>query len=432
MNAAGPTGATVFFPCGAYLVSAPLKWDKTNAVTPQFAPSLVGAPGYGGPTADVSATVAPVSLVASPTFPIGEFMIDYIGPTMAASLPQLCLTSFVIQGLVLECAQRAAGLRLVQEEFFIGRGITINRAAAPAPANNTGSPKAAFNLVIPTASFGGSYNNRLERCAAILAAQDSYYCSEGFTSSVLLDHCVSLQPGRYGFNCGPATILRGCDSETAGTAEYYVIGTIMDHCTIDVFAGSGNAIRINSDNQPWPANPNLATQFIGCAFVGTNTAALTEANGAMVYVTWESAHITFVGCAFEAGTGTTDWVYVDSRNGAACQCDFVGCQFGLYGGAPLTAKYNLNGAPASILRFKDTRGFNPAGPLAAPAVPATTVALANPFPYDCTVFVAGGTVTVIAVGGTATGLTSGSIRVPAGQTITLTYTVAPTWTWFGD
>ena len=82
--------------------------------------------------------------------------------------------------------------------------------------------------------------------------------------------------------------------------------------------------------------------------------------------------------------------------------------------------------------LKDNRNYNPTGPQTAPAIPASGTALANPFPFDCTVYVTVGTVTAIAVGGTATGLTSGSVVVPAGETITLTYTVAPTWVWIGD
>ena len=78
-------------------------------------------------------------------------------------------------------------------------------------------------------------------------------------------------------------------------------------------------------------------------------------------------------------------------------------------------------------------GYNPVGAFGAqPAVPATTVAYTNHFGVDATVHVAGGTVSAIAIGGTATGATSGPFRVPSGQTITLTYTVAPTWVWFGD
>ena len=87
----------------------------------------------------------------------------------------------------------------------------------------------------------------------------------------------------------------------------------------------------------------------------------------------------------------------------------------------------------STPRVHHNVGYNPVGhAVAQPAVPATTVAATNTTGVDCTVFVTGGTVTVVAIGGTATGLTSGAFRVPAGQTITLTYSVAPTWQWFGD
>lgn len=68
--------------------------------------------------------------------------------------------------------------------------------------------------------------------------------------------------------------------------------------------------------------------------------------------------------------------------------------------------------------------------IVTPAVPATTVAVTNTNPFPVAVAVTGGTVTVVAVNGatqfTATGVTA---IVPAGQTIALTYSVAPTWTW---
>jgi hypothetical protein len=69
------------------------------------------------------------------------------------------------------------------------------------------------------------------------------------------------------------------------------------------------------------------------------------------------------------------------------------------------------------------------GATSPPAVPATTVALRNPFWRDCFVSVAGGTVTAITVDGQATGLTAGTVAVPSGRDIALTYSSAPTWTW---
>lgn len=74
-----------------------------------------------------------------------------------------------------------------------------------------------------------------------------------------------------------------------------------------------------------------------------------------------------------------------------------------------------------------TIGFTP------PAVPASGTPLqlgsGTAMWRNAAVTVTGGTVTVIAVDGVATGLTSGTVIVPSGKTITLTYSVAPSWKW---
>lgn len=72
------------------------------------------------------------------------------------------------------------------------------------------------------------------------------------------------------------------------------------------------------------------------------------------------------------------------------------------------------------------------GNVTAPAVPATTVALVNPFYRHAFVTVTGGTVSVIAVDGVATGFvaTGATVIVPSGKSITLTYAVEPTWKWW--
>src|SRR5262249_24994967 len=58
---------------------------------------------------------------------------------------------------------------------------------------------------------------------------------------------------------------------------------------------------------------------------------------------------------------------------------------------------------------------------------ASTVASLNPNPVQVSVTITGGTVTVIAVGGVTTGLTTGTFPIPAGSSITVTYSVAPTF-----
>lgn len=58
----------------------------------------------------------------------------------------------------------------------------------------------------------------------------------------------------------------------------------------------------------------------------------------------------------------------------------------------------------------------------------TTVASPNPNPVPVSVTVTGGTVTVIAVNGATTGLTTGTFTIPAAGSITITYSVGPTFT----
>lgn len=69
------------------------------------------------------------------------------------------------------------------------------------------------------------------------------------------------------------------------------------------------------------------------------------------------------------------------------------------------------------------------GHVAPPALPATTVALQNPFWRDAAVTVSGGTVTAITVDGAATGITAGTVFVPTGKSVAITYSAAPSWSW---
>jgi hypothetical protein len=64
--------------------------------------------------------------------------------------------------------------------------------------------------------------------------------------------------------------------------------------------------------------------------------------------------------------------------------------------------------------------------LRAATVPATTVPYINNTETLQQIIVAGGTVSVVAINGVATGLTSGAFVLSPGDTLTMTYTVAPT------
>lgn len=91
---------------------------------------------------------------------------------------------------------------------------------------------------------------------------------------------------------------------------------------------------------------------------------------------------------------------------------------------------NTSGLLSSTSRTSKVGGHIGWRPTATiPSVPASTSALSNPNPFDCSVYITGGTVAAVAVNGVTTGMTSGNFHVGQGQTITLTYSSAPTWTW---
>lgn len=65
-----------------------------------------------------------------------------------------------------------------------------------------------------------------------------------------------------------------------------------------------------------------------------------------------------------------------------------------------------------------------------PAVPASGTAVANTTGQDISVILAGGTTTHITVNGTDRATTTpANVMLPAGESITLTYSEAPVWAW---
>lgn len=84
--------------------------------------------------------------------------------------------------------------------------------------------------------------------------------------------------------------------------------------------------------------------------------------------------------------------------------------------------------------YRGNLGYNPLVVVPQPALPASGVAVQNTSSVDCTVFLAGGTVTSVAIGGVVTGITASntSYRVSAGSSITVSYSTAPTWRWIGE
>ena len=68
--------------------------------------------------------------------------------------------------------------------------------------------------------------------------------------------------------------------------------------------------------------------------------------------------------------------------------------------------------------------------ISTPGFPASTTPVLNTFPYTIYATITGGTLTNVLVNGVSVGTTAGTYAVPVNGTISITYSVAPTWSWF--
>lgn len=100
-----------------------------------------------------------------------------------------------------------------------------------------------------------------------------------------------------------------------------------------------------------------------------------------------------------------------------------GDRFGLDWGVQLTNGYRTDTTATTGTGFDNGLG------LTTPAIPATTVPVTNTGSIPATVVITGGTMTNVSINGVTVGTGAGTYTLPAGGTITLTYTAAPTWTW---
>jgi hypothetical protein len=150
--------------------------------------------------------------------------------------------------------------------------------------------------------------------------------------------------------------------------------------------------------------------------------AVTINNASVESVTSGGNALIFV------GQGAKCHIVLDTEDSTVTITDQSGAGLNT-GDVYLVGSWNTLVLPASTSNVTIHDSTRPAGHAIAPSVPASTTALQNTFGRPAAVTVTGGTVTAIAVDGTAAGATAGTVVVPAGKDIALTYSAAPTWVW---
>lgn len=288
------------------------------------------------------------------------------------------------------------------------------------------------------------------------AIQTAGSVSNGFAvlGSTHVDYlgCRALSIGSgagigFGFNVGTSSagsrevVYTACHAYLCGSQGFHIDASNVENVVYQGCVAGGTASDQSSGQQyPFTSASSLGNGYgfvVQVAAKAIVYSACVADNNTNDGFNLSAATVLMVGCTARNNGGSGISVGATTPTLRVVGGDFEGnTGFNILVNSSATpALVRISGNPilsggGGQYRTGGVTYASPPTNVTAPAVPATTVALTSPFSFNATVHVTGGTVTVIAVNGTATGLTAGTFRVPAGGTITLTYTVAPTWTWY--
>lgn len=269
------------------------------------------------------------------------------------------------------------------------------------------------------------------------------------------------------------TLVTGCSFDCGNSAHSAGIKVRFDGGDFGGFAGvnKGGGVRLTDNYISTPAAAGIewsgedASTSYGGGLIARNTIVNANYNNTnsfnSAHGTVASAGIAVASCALmQIVDNQTYDVRVTPQMQMGIYCGIQNAQQpgttgplliagnGVYGNANAIASI-LNqansGSSGGIAncQMRNNPGFNPVGKrwsyYAQPAVPATATALVNPFPFAADVYVSGGTLSNVQrkdLGGNTISVgTSDATVLPVhlepGESIILTYTAAPSWTWLG-
>jgi len=394
-------GGTIYFPRGTYKTSANITLWADNLVIKGANKGNTIIKPVSGSTFDVFATPIPA------TAGTGGYTQHFLG----------------IEGITIDCSAMASTSN--------GRGNAIHYYGVIQSyirdVTIFSCPNWGIVLDGDATNFSSKVEiraNYIEGCGGGILATYSDECSllynfiDGANLAVASSQPMFDAPDTVGY---PIHIKSGF-----GFIEGNIVGNAGTYTSPALQVESSETMRISN-------NRFNQTRYQAIRCIGDNN--IIEGNqfsncssvGAVEVLRLGSKNNIVIGNRFDILAGSAHYTYCVYEPSAKGSNVVVGNQVvaGTSGAIHMDPSSTAN-------RVSDNVGYNPVGPITSPTIPTSTTAFTNNYGSNAMVYITGGTVTAVTVGGTATGLTSGGFRVPSGQTIAITYSVAPTWKWFLD
>lgn len=403
LAAAGAKGGVVYVPAGTYTTSASL-------VIPADGVYLLGD-GMGatiikpaaGANFDVVSTAIPASAGTA------GFVRSFIG-----------VSSLTIDGSNMTGTTAGAGNGIHFYGVRYSRIYDVNITAVP-----------NWGILLDGDITNFSYSVQVRGCRIINGAAGfmATFCEETFlTNNDILQANLTTaaqQPAfapqsNTGYLCRLVSGYTGIIGNVFGSSGTYTSPAIQ--------VENNGPTRIEGNRFDQCRYQAIKTNSANSVIIG-NQIGNPSSVGSVEGIRLGSGSNTIIGNKFDTTNGAAHYTYCIAE--AAAESNNIIAGNNLVAGT--TGTISLNAASTGN-RVYGNPGYNPVGLFSSqPGIPASGTPVTNNFGVDATVHILGGTVSAVVIGGSATQLTGGTFRVPSGQTILLTYTVAPTaWTWFGD
>lgn len=431
-------GGTVFAPRGRYMIGSALTMKRKVGVEGAGIDATILQPTFSGVLFSIDLTyLTPVAGFPDASVYWRKFTIDCVAQTGVSGIKMVqCRFSEISEIKFRGCVENIhidRGRKHSIHTIYSEGTATLKVGSITLTSTNTSDY--VFETHVRDVHF---HNNYTTGTQPVLI-----YIRRG---ALVLVSDVTLNDGWQGNVTAAVGIILENDCQGCKVSNA-VLAAVSDGVRLQVGSGPSiapsycNLFNVDID-QARSSAVNMAgaayCTFVGCKFSSSGVMPTITA----VVVSGGAGNNQFIGCHVDNynGAGGTAFDFTGVTGNRVQDCIISNCTNGVQIGASTTTQAiigclfaavtnRITGLPAQSGNvIKNNSGHRLTTNL-SPAMAASAAVTTNNTGYACTVHITGGTVTIISVNGIFTGLTSGTVRLEPGDTIAITYSVAPSWIW---